>query len=105
VLLGSASAKAACKMLVKLTGGVNFINIYPRIFRTKFWCQSRNITRKAAKKDVRTKKAPVKTLMKSAGGRGVKLALLFSLGQRNSTFPTLAPLILQNDRRFLSVWG
>jgi len=36
--------------------GVNFINIYARVFRTKFWCQSRNVTRKAAKKDVRTKK-------------------------------------------------
>jgi len=37
--------------------GVNFINIYACIFRTKFWRQSRNVTRKAAKKDVRTKKS------------------------------------------------
>ena len=44
--------------------GVNFINIYARIFCTKFWRQSQNVTRKAAKKDVRTKKARKKTLMK-----------------------------------------
>ncbi len=44
--------------------GVNFINIYVRIFRTKFWRQSQNVIRKAAKKDGRTKKAREKTLMK-----------------------------------------
>ncbi len=43
---------------------VNFINIYAHVFRTKFWCQSQNVTRKAAKKDVCTKKAREKTLMK-----------------------------------------
>ncbi len=30
--------------------GVNFINIYAPIFRTEFWHQSRNVSRKAAKK-------------------------------------------------------
>jgi hypothetical protein len=44
--------------------GVNFINIYGRIFRTKFWRQSQNVTRKAAKKDIRTKKAREKMLLK-----------------------------------------
>jgi hypothetical protein len=43
---------------------VNFINIYARIFRTKFWRQSQNVIRKAAEKDVHTKKAREKTLMK-----------------------------------------
>jgi len=37
--------------------GVNFINIYARVFRMKLWRQSQNVTRKAAKKDVGTKKA------------------------------------------------
>jgi len=42
--------KADCKMLVKLlTSGVNFINVFARFFRTKFWRQSQNLTRKAAK--------------------------------------------------------
>ncbi len=51
-------------MLMKLTPSVNFINIYARVFRTKFWRQSQNVIRKAAEKDVRTKKARKKTLMK-----------------------------------------
>jgi hypothetical protein len=29
--------------------GVNFINIFAHNFRTKFWRQSQNVTRKAAK--------------------------------------------------------
>jgi len=29
--------------------GLNFTNIFARFFRTKFWCQSQNVTRKAAK--------------------------------------------------------
>jgi hypothetical protein len=33
-------------------------------FLYKFWCQSQNVTRKAAKKDIRMKKAREKTLMK-----------------------------------------
>jgi hypothetical protein len=45
--------KAAQEKLVKLIPSVNFINIHARIFRMKFWFQSRNVTRK---KDVRTKK-------------------------------------------------
>ncbi len=57
-------------MLMKLTLAVNFINIYVRIFCTKFWCQSQNVTRKAAKKDVCTKKARKKTLMKLTLGTG-----------------------------------
>jgi len=28
---------------------VNFINVFARFFRTKFWRQSQNVTRKAAK--------------------------------------------------------
>ncbi len=55
-------------MLMKLTPTVNFINIYAYIFWTKFWRQSQNVTRKAAKKDVRTKKAHEKTLMKLTPG-------------------------------------
>ncbi len=48
---------------------VNFINIYARVFLYEFWHQSQNVTRKAAKKDIRTKKAHKKTLMKlKAGG-------------------------------------
>jgi len=47
---------------------VNFINIYARVFRTNFWRQSQNVIRKAAKKDVRTKKAREKTLMKLTPG-------------------------------------
>jgi len=46
-------------MLMKLTPGV---------FCTKFWRQSQKVTRKAAKKDVRTKKACEKTLMKLTAG-------------------------------------
>ncbi len=64
MLLGSAGVKAACGTLMKLTPTVNFINIYARVFRTKFWRQSQNVIRKAAKKDVHTKKALEKRLMK-----------------------------------------
>ncbi len=49
---------------MKLTPIVNFINIYARVFCTKFWSQSQNVTRKAAKKDVGTKKSLQKTLIK-----------------------------------------
>jgi len=49
---------------MKLILGVNFINIYARVFCTKFWRQSRNITRKAAKKDVLYEKFVRLTLMK-----------------------------------------
>jgi len=44
--------------------GVNYINIYACIFCTKFWRQSQNITRKAAKKDVLYEKFIRLTLMK-----------------------------------------
>jgi len=44
--------------------GVNFINIYAHIFRTNFWRQSRNVTRKSCWNDVRTKNSYVKMLMK-----------------------------------------
>jgi len=44
------------------TPGVNFINIYARVFCTKFWRQSQNVTRKAAKKDVCTKKSAQKNV-------------------------------------------
>ncbi len=40
--------------LLNARPGVNFINIQAHIFLTKFWRKSRNITRKAAKKDVFT---------------------------------------------------
>jgi len=55
-------------MLVKSTPGVNFTNILCVQFCTKFWRQSQNLTRKAAKKDVRTKKARKQTLMKLTAG-------------------------------------
>ncbi len=48
---------------------VNFINIYARVFRTKFWRQSQNVIRKAAEKDIRTKKARKKMLMNLTHGR------------------------------------
>ncbi len=41
-----------------------FINIYARVFCMKFWRQSQNVIRKAAEKDVCTKKAREKMLMK-----------------------------------------
>ncbi len=41
---------------------VNFINIYAHVFCTKFWRQSQNVTRKAAKKGVCTKKAREKNV-------------------------------------------
>ncbi len=44
--------------------GVNFINIYARVFRTKFWRQSRNVTRKAAKTYLSYEKRARLTLMK-----------------------------------------
>ncbi len=43
------SQKTCAKMLVTLTLSVNFINVFARFFRTKFWRQSQNVTRKAAK--------------------------------------------------------
>jgi len=66
--LGSARTKAASKTLVKSTPAANFINIYGCIFRTKFWGQSQNVTRKASKKDIHTKKARQKTMMKLTAG-------------------------------------
>jgi len=53
-----------------LPPGVNFINIYTRVFCTKFWHQSRNITRKADKKDVSYEKFVRLTLMKLTSGSG-----------------------------------
>jgi len=49
--------------------GVNFINVYVRIFRTKFWRQSQNVTRKSCWNDVRTKNLYVTMLMKLTKGR------------------------------------
>jgi len=39
LLLGSSCIKAAHKMSVKLTPGVNFINILHAHFAPIFWCQ------------------------------------------------------------------
>ncbi len=44
-------------MFVKLAPGVNFINVFRAHISYEFWRQSQNVARKAAKKDVRTKKA------------------------------------------------
>ncbi len=37
--LGSACVKAVCRMLMKLTPGVNFINIFEQLFCTKVFSQ------------------------------------------------------------------
>ncbi len=42
--------KGECKMLLKLTRAVNFINIYARVFCTKFWRQSQNVLEKLPKR-------------------------------------------------------
>ncbi len=51
-----------CKssFVISLCLGVNFINVHARVFCTKFWRQSQNITRA---KDVCTKKASQKHCM------------------------------------------
>jgi hypothetical protein len=41
---------------MKLTPSVNFINVFRAFFSHKFSRQSQNVTRKAAKKNIRTKK-------------------------------------------------
>ncbi len=53
------------KTLLKLTHCINFINIFCAHFLYEFKRQSQNVARKAAKKDICTKKAREKTLMKS----------------------------------------
>ncbi len=55
-------------MLMKLTQGVNFINVFARFLRTKFWRQSQNVTRKAAKTQLSYEKRARKTLMKLTEG-------------------------------------
>jgi len=45
VNLGEENPDLICEDLPS----VNFINIYAGVFHTKFWRQSQNITRKAAK--------------------------------------------------------
>ncbi len=57
---------------------VNFINIYALVFLTKFWRQSLNVTRKAAKKDVRTKNACEKMLMKQTADVQEIILFVFS---------------------------
>jgi hypothetical protein len=61
--------KAAHKISVKLTTGVNFINIYARVFLYKFRRQSqKNVTRKAAKAKCSYKQIVHLTLMKLTAG-------------------------------------
>jgi len=57
--------------------GVNFINVLRAHFSYKFLASSWNVTRKAAIKDVRTKKAREKMLMKLTPGSSVYLYFFF----------------------------